>query len=67
MIEREFCHSEGTKAVSFSHSDFSFVVEPLDNTAGELLSCPEVVEQKFPVGAHRAGEFLQWLALGSIN
>ena len=29
MIEREFCHSEGTKAVSFSHNNFSFVVESL--------------------------------------
>jgi len=42
MIEREFCGVEGAKAGSFSHGDFGFVVEALDDAAGELLACPEM-------------------------
>ena len=44
MIEREFQDAEGAKAIGSSHGDFGFVVEPFDDTAGELLFCLEVVE-----------------------
>ncbi len=33
MIQGEFSHSERAKPVGFSHGDFGFVVEPLDNAA----------------------------------
>jgi hypothetical protein len=44
VIEREFQDAEGAKAIRSSHGDFGFVVEPFDDTAGELLFCLEVVE-----------------------
>ena len=58
VIQREFGDPERPIAVRFSQCDFGFVVQPLDDAAGELLLGPEVVEQKFPVRAHRAGELL---------
>ncbi len=33
MIQGEFSYSECSKPVGFSHGDFGFVVEPLDNAA----------------------------------
>jgi hypothetical protein len=33
-----------TEAVGFSHGDFGFVVEALDNTAGKQFLSPEVIE-----------------------
>lgn len=44
MIYREFCHFEGSKPVRFSHSDFGFVIEALENAAGERLFGSELVE-----------------------
>ena len=61
MIQREFQHFERPKTVSFSHSDFSFVVQALDNAAGKRFFCPEIVEQQLAVVAHGAGEFLERL------
>ena len=61
MIERDFRGSEGSEAVRFSHGDFGFVVQPLDDAAGELFSCTEVVEDQFAVCAYRAGELLHRL------
>ena len=61
MIERDFCHSEGSEAVRFSHGDFGLVVQPLDDAAGELFAGTEVVEDQFAVGAHGAGELLHRL------
>ena len=33
VIQSEFCHFEGPKSVCFSHSDFGFVVQTLNNAA----------------------------------
>ena len=41
MIESEFEDSEGAQAVGFFHGDFGFVVEALDNAAGELFQLDE--------------------------
>ena len=61
MIKRDFRRSEGSEAVGFSHGYFGFVVQALDDAAGELLARTEVVEDQFPVGAHGAGKFLHRL------
>jgi salicylate hydroxylase len=44
MIQRDFRRSEGSEAVGFSHGDFRFVVQALDDAAGELLARTEVVK-----------------------
>ena len=62
MIERDFRGSEGSEAVRFSHGDFGFVVQSLDDAAGELFSCTEVVEDQISVCAHRPSELLHRLA-----
>jgi hypothetical protein len=36
-MQGEFSHSGGSKTVEFSHGDFGFVVETLDNPAGDHL------------------------------
>jgi len=36
--------AEGAEAVGFSHGDFSFVVQTLDNSAGKQLLRAEIVE-----------------------
>ena len=61
MIQRDFCRSEGPKAVRLSHGDFRFVVQAFDDTARELLARMEVVEDQFPMCAHGASEFLHRL------
>ena len=46
MIEGEFETAEGAESVGFSHCEFGFVVQALDNPAGEeLLSATA-----FPIG-----------------
>jgi hypothetical protein len=65
VIESEFENSEGTEAVGFSHGDFSFVVEALDNAAGELFLSPEVVQDEFAVLAQGSCDFLYRLDLGT--
>jgi hypothetical protein len=44
MIEGDFGHAKGSEAVGFSHSDFGFVVQPLDYATGESLSGAEIVD-----------------------
>jgi hypothetical protein len=44
VIEREFEAPEGAEPVGFSHGDFGFVVQTLDDPAGKQLLSPEVVE-----------------------
>ena len=58
MIEGEFGDSEGSEPVGFSHSDFGFVVEPLDYAAGKLFSGAKVVEDEVAVSAYSSGDFL---------
>ena len=61
VIQGEFSDAERPVAIGFSQSDFGLVVQALDDTAGELLFGPEVVEQQFAVRAHCAGELLHRL------
>ena len=49
MIERKFEAAEGAETVGFSHSDFSLVVQALDDTAGKQLLSAEIVEDQFAV------------------
>lgn len=58
MIERDFCDAERPEAVRFSHGDFGFVVQSLDDAARERLAGAKIVEQQFAVRANRANEFL---------
>src|SRR5437867_2676457 len=58
MIEGEFENSVGAKAVGFSHSDFSLVVQTLHHAAGNQLLRPEVVENELAVLTERACDLL---------
>jgi hypothetical protein len=49
VIEREFKATEGAKPVGFSHGDFGFVVQTLDDAAGKQLLSAEIVEDQFAV------------------
>jgi hypothetical protein len=51
MIKGQFGDSEGPEPVGFSHSDFYFVVQAFDYTAGELLPGAKIVEDEIAVGA----------------
>ena len=51
MIEGEFEDAEGAESVGFSHSDFGFVVQALDNAAGKQLLGAEVIEDKLTMFA----------------
>ena len=55
MIESEFQDTEGAKAIRSSHGHFSFVIQALDDTAGELLLSLEVIEDQ-PVLTQGAGD-----------
>ena len=46
MIEGEFEAAECAEAVGFSHSDFGFVVQPLDHAAGKQFLRAEIVEDQ---------------------
>jgi len=65
VIEREFQDAEGAKAIGSSHGYFGFVVQPLDHTAGKLLSSLEIIKQQGTVSAQGAGDFLHRLDTGS--
>src|SRR6202140_4113061 len=65
MIEGEFEDAEGAEPVGFSHSDFGFVVQALDNAAGKQLLSPEIVEDQIAVFAQRAGDLLHRLDAGA--
>src|SRR5260370_39225591 len=65
MIESQFEDSEGAESIRFSHSYFGFVVQPLDDTAGEQLVGSKVIEDEFAVLAQSAGDFLHRLDAGT--
>jgi hypothetical protein len=65
VIEREFERAEGSEPVGFSHSDFSFVVQALDDATGKQFLSAEVVEDEFAVLTQRAGDLLHRLDSGS--
>ena len=52
MIEGEFKPAKGAEAVGFSHSDFGFVVQALDDAAGKELLGVEIIEDQFAMLAH---------------
>ena len=47
MVKGDFGRSKCSKPIRFSGGHFCFVVETLDDTAGDLLSRAEPVEQEF--------------------
>src|SRR5260370_32418252 len=61
MIEGDFGDAEGSEAVGFSHGQFGLVVEALDDSAGELFSGAEIIEDQFPVAAQGPGDLLHRL------
>jgi hypothetical protein len=65
MIQGKFRHTERSKAVRFSHGDFRFVVETLDNPAGNHLLGLEVIENEVPVHAQHLGDLLHRLDAGA--
>src|SRR6266702_963485 len=58
MIESDFGDAEGSEAVGFSHGQFGLFVEALDDSAGELFSGAEIIEDQFPVAAQGPGDLL---------
>ena len=61
MIERKFEAAESAETVGFSHSDFSLIVQTLDNSAGKQLLSAEIVEDQFAVLAEGPGDVLHGL------
>ena len=51
MIEGKFEDRKGAKAVGFSHGDFRFVVQTLDDAAGQQFLSAEIVEDEFAMRA----------------
>ena len=51
MIERKFEDAVGAKSIGFSHGDFGFVVQALDDAAREQLLGAEIVEDEFAMVA----------------
>jgi len=49
VIERKFEAAEGAETIGLSHSDFGFVVQTLDNSAGKQLLSAKIVEDQFAV------------------
>jgi hypothetical protein len=65
VIKREFETAEGAEPVGFSHGDFGFVVQTLDDAAGKQLLSAEIVEDQFAVLAQRASYLLHGLDAGA--
>jgi len=63
MIQSDFSSMIGPKTIGFSGSQFRFVVEALDDPAGELSFGPEPVQQQGPMFPQSAGNLLHWLNL----
>ena len=55
----------GSESIGFSGSQFRFVVETLNNAAGELAFGPEPVQQQRSVAPHLTGHFLHGFNLRS--
>jgi hypothetical protein len=55
MIEGKFEDSVSSEAVGFSASDFGFVIQALNDAAGEALPGAEIVENQLSVLTQRAG------------
>jgi hypothetical protein len=47
VIEGQFESAECAEPVRFSHSDFGFVIQTLDHTAGEQFLGAKIVEDQF--------------------
>src|ERR1700730_17393698 len=62
---RASCLRENLTSSSYGEGLETIVVQPLDHTAGKLLSGLEIVEQQGAVSAQRAGDFLHRLNTGS--
>ena len=56
MVESHFSRFEGSEPAGFSGSQFGFVVEAFNNSAGDLLFGAEPVEQQRFVAPKCLGE-----------
>src|SRR5258708_23605263 len=65
MIEGKFEDTEGAEAVGFSHGDFGFVVQALDNAAGKKLLSTEIIEDEFTMLTQRPGNLLHGFDAGT--
>ena len=61
VIKRKFQDPKGAETVRFSHRDFGFVVEALDDAARVDFSRPEIVQEQLAVAAQGARELLHRL------
>jgi hypothetical protein len=64
VIEGQFESAEGAESVGFSHRDFGFVVQTLDDAAGEQFLSPEIVEDQFTMLTQGAGDLLHGFDAG---
>ena len=46
MIERDLHHAKRSEAIGFSHGDFGFVIQALDDPAGIRLASAEIIQQQ---------------------
>ena len=60
MIKSDLTSVFGSKTIAAFHRQFDFGIEALDDTAGKLTFCLEVVEEKRTVRAQGAGDFFEW-------
>ena len=65
MIEGEFEDRKGAEAIGFSHGEFGFVVQSLNNAAGEKLLSAEIVEDKLAVLTQRPGDLFHGFDAGT--
>ena len=52
------------EAVGFSHRDFGLLVEALDDPTGELVFCPEIIEEEFATSPEGGGKPF-WVRFGN--
>ena len=65
MIEGKFEDTEGAEAVGFSHGDFGFVVQALNDAAGKELLSAEIVEDQLAVLTQRPSDFFHGFDAGT--
>ena len=58
VINGDFAYFQGSLAVGFSDTQFDLVLQSLHDTPGELLLCPEPVENQLAVAANTSRDFL---------
>jgi hypothetical protein len=65
VIECEFEDPKSAEAIGFSHGEFGFVVQALNDAAGKELLSTEIVEDQFAVLTERPGDLLHGFDTGT--